>query len=197
MRAGVFLDRDGTINEQMGYINHISRFHLLPRTASAIRLLNDNNIPVVVITNQSGLARGYFPKTLLDEVHEKMNQLLAAEGAHVDAIYVCPHHPEAKQDQYRIACECRKPKTGLFRDASKELGLDLSSSYVVGDRWSDLKAASICQSTGILVLTGYGRGDFEYIGPTQKVKPHFVAEDLYESVQWILEDMSSKRERNL
>lgn len=196
MRAGVFFDRDGTINEQMGYINHISRFHLLPRVASAIRLLNDNNIPVVVVTNQSGLARGYFPKTLLDEVHDKMNQLLAAEGAHVDGIYICPHHPEAKEEQYRIACDCRKPKTGLFKAAAKELGLDLSSSYVVGDRWSDLKAASMCHSKGILVLTGYGRGDFEYIGPSQEVKPHFVAEDLYESVQWILKDMSVKREKN-
>lgn len=193
MRPGVFLDRDGTINEQMGYINHISRFHLLPRAASAIRLLNDNNIPVVVVTNQSGLARGYFPEALLEEVHEKMNRLLAAEGAHVDGIFVCPHHPEAKHEHYRVACECRKPKTGLFAIAAKELGLDLSRSYVVGDRWSDLKAAAGCRATGILVLTGYGRGDFEYIGPRQEIKPHFVAENLYESVQWILKDLAAKQ----
>lgn len=195
MRPGVFLDRDGTINEQMGYINHISRFHLLPRAASAIRLLNDNNIPVVVVTNQSGLARGYFPETLLDEVHEKMNRLLAAEGAHVDGIYVCPHHPEAKHEQYRVSCECRKPNTGLFTTAAKDMGLDLSLSYVVGDRWSDLKAAADCRATGILVLTGYGRGDFEYIGPLQETKPHFVAENLYEAAQWIVKDLAAKQSR--
>ena len=104
-RPAVFLDRDGTVNEQMGYINHIDRFQLLPSAAKAIRLLNENRIPVVIISNQSGLARGYFPRSLLDEVHGKMNQLLAEEGARVDGIYFCPHHPEAKEEQrmpYRV-----------------------------------------------------------------------------------------------
>ncbi len=194
MRAGVFLDRDGTINEQMGYINHISRFHMLPRSAAAIRLLNDNHVPVVIISNQSGLARGYFPEELLDSVHEKMRQMLAEEGAHVDGIYFCPHHPEAKQEKYRINCQCRKPKTGLLTKAAAELGIDLSKSYVVGDRWSDLKTAARCKAIGILVLTGYGRGDYEFIGPTQEIKPHYVAEDLFEAVQWILADMAARRQ---
>ncbi|MDH5298025.1 MAG: HAD family hydrolase, partial [Desulfobulbaceae bacterium] len=167
MRPAVFLDRDGTINEQMGYINHISRFHLLPRTAAAIRLLNEKEIPVVVVTNQSGLGRGYFPKEVLDQVHDLMKRQLAAAGAHVDGIYICPHYPEAKLPEYRIQCDCRKPKTGLFTRAATELGLDLCRSYVVGDRWSDLKAAASCHASGILVLTGYGRGDQAYIGPTQ------------------------------
>jgi len=190
MRPGVFVDRDGTINEQMGYINHLSRFHMLPRSAAAIRLLNDNQVPVVIITNQSGLARGYFPEELLAAVHEKMKQMLAEEGAHVDGIYVCPHHPEAKQEQYRVNCQCRKPKTGLLTKAAAELGIDLARSYVVGDRWSDLKTAASCKATGVLVLTGYGRGDYEFIGPTQAIKPHYVAEDLFAAVQWILADMA-------
>lgn len=186
LRPAVFLDRDGTINEQMGYINHISRFQLLPGVAAAIRKLNENNIPVVVVTNQSGLARGYFPEELLVAVHEKMTALLAGQGAHVDGIYVCPHHPEAKRDEYRVACDCRKPQTGLLLRAAREMGLDLAASFVVGDRWSDLKTAAACGAVPVLVLTGYGRGDAQYIGPTQKVQPAFVGEDLAAVVQWIL-----------
>jgi len=189
MRPAVFLDRDGTINEQMGYVNHISRFVLLPRAAEAIRLLNDNGVMVVVVTNQSGLARGYFSETLLAEVHEKMVRLLAAAGAHVDGIYVCPHYPEAAEEKYRLACECRKPRPGLFLRAAAELDLDLSRSYVVGDRWSDLKAAAAVKAAGVLVLTGYGRGDYQYKGPGQAIQPRFVAEDLYEAALWILKDM--------
>jgi D-glycero-D-manno-heptose 1,7-bisphosphate phosphatase len=190
MRSAVFLDRDGTINEQMGYINHISRFIMLPRAAAAIRLLNEQGVPVVVISNQSGLARGYFPEILLEEVHVKMTKELAKAGAHVDGIYVCPHHPEAKEERFRLACNCRKPKPGLFLQAAAALDLDLAHSYVVGDRWSDLKAAAAVQAKGILVLTGYGRGDHDYIGPGQKVQPTYVAEDLYAAVQWIVQDMN-------
>lgn len=185
-RPAVFLDRDGTINEQMGYINHISRFHLLPGVAAAIRTLNEHRIPVVVVTNQSGLARGYFPEELLVAVHEKMTSLLAGQGAHVDGIYVCPHHPEARMDRYRQDCDCRKPRPGLLLRAAREMGLDLAHSFVVGDRWSDLKTAAACGACPVLVLTGYGRGDARYIGPGQDVQPAFVGEDLTEVVQWIL-----------
>ncbi len=190
MKPAVFLDRDGTINEQMGYINHIDRFQLLPGVGGAIARLNKAAVPVVVVTNQSGLARGYFPESLLAEVHGKMERQLAEEGAHVDAIYICPHHPEAKEERFRQKCNCRKPKNGLFLDAARDLNLDLSRSYVVGDRWSDLKAAAKCRAKGILVLTGYGRGDYDYIGPAQEIQPHFVAEDLAEAVDWILQDMA-------
>ncbi len=192
MKPAVFLDRDGTINEQMGYINHVSRFVMLPRAAKAIRELNEQGIPVVVVTNQSGLARGYFPESCLTEVHEKMVEHLKEAGAHVDGIYICPHHPEAKEEKHRLDCHCRKPKTGLFTDAARDLGLDLTKSYVVGDRWSDLKAAHAVEATGVLVLTGYGRGDHTYIGPQQEVQPQCVAEDLYEAVQWILRDMKAR-----
>ncbi|WPD24641.1 MAG: D-glycero-beta-D-manno-heptose 1,7-bisphosphate 7-phosphatase [Candidatus Electrothrix scaldis] len=185
-RAAVFLDRDGTINEQMGYVNHISRFVLLPGAAQAIRTLNEQDIPVVVVTNQSGLARGYFPPSLLEEVHAKMEQELAAEGAHIDGLYICPHHPEAKEEQFRKDCTCRKPKTGLLEQAAAELGLDLQRSFMVGDRWSDLKCGARVGATSILVLTGYGRGDLEYISPQQEIQPAKVAEDLLEAVEWIL-----------
>lgn len=192
MRGAVFLDRDGTINEQMGYVNHVDRFQMLPGAASAIRMLNEVKVPVVVVTNQSGLARGYFPPQVLDAVHEKMKDALAKERAHVDGIYICPHHPEAKEEQYRLACSCRKPKTGLFELAARDLEIDLEKSYVVGDRWSDLKAAVNCHATPVLVLTGYGKGDYDYIGPQQEVQPSFVAQNLKEAVQWILADMDKK-----
>lgn len=189
-KPAVFLDRDGTINEQMGYINHESRFHLLSGAAEAIRKLNRAGIPVVVVTNQSGLARGYFPESLLDKVHETMEKELAEKGAHVDAIYICPHHPEAGREELRANCNCRKPKKGLFVRAAEDMGLDLSRSYVVGDRWSDLVAAENCGAAGILVLTGYGRGELKYVGESQMVQPVRVAEDLEAAANWILEDIS-------
>ncbi|MCL2459505.1 MAG: HAD family hydrolase [Desulfobulbus sp.] len=187
LRPAVFLDRDGTINEQMGYINHLSRFRLLPGVGKAIRLLNEYGLPVVVATNQSGLARGYFPASLLNAVHAEMVRLLALDGARIDGLYVCPHHPEAKEEQYRLACSCRKPKTGLLTQAARDMGLDLTRSYMVGDRWSDLRCGAAAGVTPLLVLTGYGRGDLLYIGPGQAVQPAHVAEDLAMAVQWILE----------
>ncbi len=185
-RPAVFLDRDGTINEQMGYINHTCRFQLLENAAAAIRKLNDADIPVVVISNQSGLARGYFPEELLAAVNEKMERLLAEQGAHVDGIYYCPHHPEAKEARFRESCGCRKPKPGLVLQASKEMNLLPEQSFVVGDRWSDIKTAANCGAKSILVRTGYGRGDEQYIGPQQEIQPDHKAEDLLEAVEWIL-----------
>ena len=185
-RPAVFLDRDGTINEQMGYINHLCRFKLLAGAAEAIKLLNDAEIPVVVISNQSGLARGYFPEELLVAVHEKMDRLLAEKGAHVDGIYYCPHHPEAKEERFRETCNCRKPKPGLVLQAADEMNLDPEKSFVVGDRWSDIKTAANCGAKAILVRTGYGRGDEQYIGPHQEIQPDYKAEDLLEAVKWIL-----------
>ena len=191
LRPAVFLDRDGTVNEQMGYINHISRFHLLPDAARAIKLLNDNNIPVVVVSNQSGLARGYFPEELLEEVNAKMEKLLAEAGASIDALYICPHHPEAKEAKFRQTCNCRKPKIGMLLQAADELKLDLTKSFMVGDRWSDIKCAHNAGCTPILVLTGYGRGDYRYIGPDQEIQPSFVAENLFETVEWILKKIDN------
>jgi len=185
----VFLDRDGTINEQMGYINHISRFQLLPGAAAAIHRLNIKNIPVIVVTNQSGLARGYFPEQLLTAVHEKMHRQLAEEGAHVDGVYICPHHPEARKERYRLVCNCRKPKTGLLEQAAQELNIDLGASFMVGDRWSDLRCGIKAGATPVLVLTGYGRGDLEYIGPSQQVQPAYIADDLSIAVSWILRNI--------
>ncbi len=185
-KAAVFLDRDGTINEQMGYINHISRFVLLAGAAEAIARLNQLHIPVIVVSNQSGLGRGYFPEELLEQVHAKMHRLLAKKGAHIDGLYWCPHHPDAKVTRFKKKnCGCRKPDIGLLKQAATELDLDLKHSFMIGDRWSDLKCGKKAGTQSILVLTGYGRGDLEYIGPNQQVQPDFVAEDLPAAVDWI------------
>lgn len=178
----VFLDRDGTINEEMGYINHPSRFVLLPRTAAAIKKLNDAGLKVVVVTNQSGAARGYFPASLVEEVHACLLRLLAAEGAHLDAIYPCLHGP---QD----ACACRKPQPGLILQAARELDLDLSRSYVVGDRYNDIQTGAKAGVKGILVLTGYGRGEYEHFGRTWEAQPAFIAGDLLDAAEWIIDDL--------
>ncbi len=182
----VFLDRDGTINEEVGYVNHIERFFLLPRVGQAIRLLNQHGWKAVVVTNQSGVARGYFPESLIHQVHQKMQELLGNEGAHLDRVYYCPHHPDIGVPPYRQKCRCRKPATGMIEEAMKELALDLSQSYMVGDRGVDIEFAHQIGAKAILVLTGYGKGEWEYSGTQWKVKPDYVAQDLFEAVQWIL-----------
>jgi D-glycero-D-manno-heptose 1,7-bisphosphate phosphatase len=181
-RPAVFLDRDGTINEEMGYINHLSRFRLLPEAAPAIRRLNDAGLPVVVVTNQSGAARGYFPASLVDEVHRRMHQLLAQAGARIDAVYACLHAPDA-------GCPCRKPQPGLLLQAAQDLNLDLGRSYLVGDRFMDIQTAANAGVQGILVLTGYGLGEYEHLQPHSRAKPVHVADNLLDAVDFILAHM--------
>ncbi|MGQ9645861.1 MAG: D-glycero-alpha-D-manno-heptose-1,7-bisphosphate 7-phosphatase [Thermodesulfobacteriota bacterium] len=187
----VFLDRDGTLNEEVGYVNHLDRFILLPRVGEAIRLLNEHGFKAVVITNQSGVARGYFPESLIHSVHQKMEDLLREEGARLDGIYYCPHHPDAGFPPYRQRCRCRKPETGLVEIAIKELDIDCAKSYGIGDRGADLEFSRRIGAKGILVLTGYGKGEWEYYRDQWKVKPHHVASDLYQAVRWILQQEES------
>ena len=190
MHTAVFLDRDGTINEEMGYINNIDRFVLIPGAAAAIRSINESGLKTVVVTNQSGVARGYFPKELVDQVHLKMSDLLEEEGAFSDGIYACTHEPPSLGESG--SCGCRKPKVGLMKQAARELNLDLEKSYVVGDRFKDVEMARNAGAKAILVLTGYGKGELEFFGPSSKVQADFVAQDLAEAVEWILSDRSEK-----
>jgi D-glycero-D-manno-heptose 1,7-bisphosphate phosphatase len=178
-RPAVFLDRDGTINEEMGYINDRSRFRLLPEAAPAIRLLNRSRIPVVVVTNQSGAARGYFPATLVEEVHRHMQNLLARAGARVDAIYACLHGPED-------GCSCRKPQPGLLLQAAQDLNLDLSRSYLVGDRYKDIDTAANAGAQGVLVLSGYGLGEYKHFHAQSHAEPALVAANLLLAAEFIL-----------
>jgi D-glycero-D-manno-heptose 1,7-bisphosphate phosphatase len=193
MNTAVFLDRDGTINEEMGYINHIDRFVLIPGAAAAIRRINESGLKAVVVTNQSGVARGYFPMKLIDQVHQKMSDLLEKEGAFLDVIYTCTHAPPSKGEAG--GCGCRKPKIGLMKQAAQEMNLDLEKSYVVGDRFKDVEMARNAGAKAILVLTGYGKGELEFLGHRSKVQADFVAKDLAEAVKWILADAKGQTEK--
>lgn len=185
-KPAVFLDRDGTLNEQMGYINHLSRFVMLPGTPEAIRELNRHQFLTIVVSNQSGVARGYFPVELVDEVHAYMRSLLKEKGAVVDGVYFCPHHPGGIVPEYSTACDCRKPGTGLIEKACENFDIDMTNSYVIGDRLTDIELAHRAGLKGILVTTGYGLGDIDYVLPRSFLKPVYVARDLLRAVQWII-----------
>jgi D-glycero-D-manno-heptose 1,7-bisphosphate phosphatase len=185
-KPAVFIDRDGTINEQRGYINHLSRFELLPGVTDAVKLLNKNNFFAIIVTNQSGVARGYYPVSLVHQIHELMTKSLEREGATIDGIFYCPHHPRGIVPEFTADCDCRKPKTGLVHQALKIFDIDMSNSYVVGDRYVDIELAIRLNLKGVLVKTGYGLGEVEYIIPKMPGKPNHVAEDLMDAVKWIL-----------
>ena len=186
-RPAVFIDRDGTINEQMGYVNHISRFVLLPGAAEGIRLLNRLQYLAIIVSNQSGVARGYFPMALVDRVHAHMKDLLAKEGANIDGIFFCPHYPRGIVPEYSVECDCRKPATGLVQKACEKFDIDMKNSYVIGDRCSDIELAERSNLQGIMVTTGYGLGDIEYVLPYRPFKPLHIAKDLLHAVRWVIE----------
>ncbi len=184
-RRAVFLDRDGTINHLVGYVNHPSRLRLYRFSAEAIRTLNGRALPAVVITNQSGVARGMFPEWVVEETHRRMIRRLGAGGARLDGIYYCPHHPAAGDSPRR--CRCRKPGTALVRRAARELEIDLARSFMVGDSPADIQMGKRIGARTILVMTGYGRGEYEYNRSKWKVAPDHVCTDLLAAVRWILD----------
>ena len=192
-RIAVFLDRDGTLNEEVGYINHIERLRLYPWAAEAIRKLNRAGLPVIVTTNQSGVGRGYFSEELVHRVHQKIALELAASEARLDAFYYCPHHPESAQETYRKKCQCRKPQAGMLEEAAKRFNLDLKSSYVVGDSIRDMEMGFNAGSRTVLVLTGYGRGNYENLLGRWRRKPDLIAENLLEAVEKILGELARRK----
>lgn len=185
-RRAIFMDRDGTVCEEVGYVNHVDRIRLLPRSAEAIRLANQAGFQAVIVTNQAGVARGYFDEHLVHEVHDVVRHHLAEAGARVDGIYHCPHHPEVGSEAYRRECDCRKPKAGMLLRAREEMGIDLAASYMIGDTVKDLGAGRAVGATTVLVLTGYGRGELQYQSHRWTLQPDHVSEDLLDAVQWIL-----------
>ncbi|SPD76503.1 D-glycero-alpha-D-manno-heptose-1, 7-bisphosphate 7-phosphatase [uncultured Desulfobacterium sp.] len=186
-RPAVFIDRDGTINEQMGYINHLSRFVMFPWSAEAIRSLNRHQYLAIVVSNQSGVARGYYPIDLVEEVHDHMRGLLAKEDAFVDAVFFCPHYPKGNVEEYSIECNCRKPGTGQIEAACNAFDIDMDNSFVVGDRYSDIELAKRSGLKSALVMTGYGLGDINYVFPRLSFRPDHVAKNLLQAVQWVIE----------
>jgi len=192
-KVAVFIDRDGTISEEVGYVNHISRFRVLPNTARAIKLFNDSGIFTVVATNQAGVARGYFEESMIGAVHEKLKSELSLAGARLDAIYYCPHHPSVGKPPYKSACDCRKPKPGMILRARDEHEIDLSRSYMVGDKISDVEFGKNLGLKSVMVLTGYGIGEYEHQRQDWKVTPDYLAKDLLDAAEWIVADYVKSR----
>jgi len=188
-RRAFFLDRDGTVAEEVGYVNHLSRFQLYSWSAEAIRRINDAGLAAVVATNQAGVARGYFPEELIRQVNAKMVEQLAAAGARLDGVYYCAHHPEVGAPPYRQRCRCRKPLPGMIEQAVEDMNLELAGSVVVGDRYLEVEMAHRLGLRGALVLTGYGRGEFEYMRHEWPRQPDWVAENVLDAIEKILPEM--------
>jgi D,D-heptose 1,7-bisphosphate phosphatase len=181
--AAVFLDRDGTINEEVGYLDRLEKLKILPEAFEAIRLINQTGMKAVVISNQSGIARGYFDEAFVESLHVRIQALLMEHNAWIDGFYYCPHHPTEGTGVYRRACTCRKPEPGLLIRAAQELDIDLARSYMVGDMPKDVEAAGRSGAKGILVQTGYGAEHHTF-----SVQPHYIATDILDAVRWIMKD---------
>ena len=185
----MFLDRDGTLIEEVGYLDRADRVELYPWSIDAVRLLNRAGLRVIVATNQSGIARGFFTEAIVDDVHDRISALLAEGGARIDAYYYCPHHPHGHVAGYTQACDCRKPARGLVDRAARELGVDPLRSFVVGDRWLDVRLARAVGARGVLVRTGYGRTEEARSAPD--VTADAVADNLMGATSWILRNLQS------
>jgi D-glycero-D-manno-heptose 1,7-bisphosphate phosphatase len=187
MKPAVFLDRDGTLSEEVGYVDHPSRFHLFPYSIEAIKLLNDSDVLAIVVTNQSGVARGYFPEEMVNAIYERLQRTLHEANAKLDAMYYCAHHPTLGEPPYRVDCECRKPKAGLIHSACNSFDIDLAKSWIIGDRYRDVETGHNAGMRSALVMTGYGRGEWEEDRNSWKQQPELVCENVLEAVKSILE----------
>ena len=181
----VFLDRDGVINEEVNYLCQPEDFRLLPRAGAAIRLLRKHGWRVIVVTNQSGVARGYYTEADVTAIHERMRRDLARAKTQVDGVYSCPHHPDA-------GCLCRKPRTLLFERAAADWALDLPASYFIGDKLTDLLPGKTLGGHTILVLTGHGQQEQE-LARQQGFQPDYIAADLYSAARWIVRSDTVRR----
>ena len=188
-RPVVFLDRDGTLNVEVGYIRNVEDLVLIDGAAEAVRKLNQAGIAAILVTNQSGAARGYYAESHIHELHARLLKLLNAENAHLDNIYYCPHLEEGTVPPFNRVCDCRKPEVGMVEQAYAEHPeLDRSRSFVIGDKATDVELARNCGAKGILVTTGYGtavlKGEYQHI-----VEPDFQAPSIVEAVDWILQQV--------
>jgi D-glycero-D-manno-heptose 1,7-bisphosphate phosphatase len=183
MNRAVFLDRDGVIiKEPPHYAHRLDQLDLISRCAEAIRLLNENGFTVIIASNQAGVARGYYREedTLL--FNQALKEKIAKKGAHIDAIYYCPHHPEATIERYRVDCNCRKPKPGMLARAEKELNVDLKQSFIIGDKLSDIQTGKGAGCKTIMVRTGHGADELK----SSQFECNYIADDLYDAVAHIL-----------
>ncbi len=187
MNKAVFLDRDGTVNEEVGYLRDLKQLKLIPGAGAAIRRLNEAGFKVVLVTNQSGVARGYFSESFVQETHALLEQLLKNDGARLDGIYYCPHHPTAGNSRFTTECNCRKPGTGMIDRAARDLNVDMKKSYVVGDKWSDVELGQRAGARTILVKSGFAPDSEGNLRPGHLMDPELIAGSITEAVEWILQ----------
>ena len=180
-RAAVFLDRDGTLIEDVGFLERVDQVQVYPWTTDAVRRLNEAGLAVVVTTNQSGVARGILTEEGIRSVHRHLSSILEAGGARIDAYYYCPHHPEGTIQAYTRVCDCRKPSPGLVDQAVRDLSLDPTQSFVVGDKWMDIGLARAVGAQGILVRTGYAGRDRRPEG----LDADAVVDNVSDAIDWI------------
>ena len=190
MRPVVFLDRDGTLNEEIGYIQDVSMLNLINGAAESVAKLNQANVAAILVSNQTGAARGYYAEDHIQKLNDRLINLLKVRGAYLDAIYYCPHLETGKVPALSIKCDCRKPQAGLIRRAFQDNPeLDPGCAYVVGDKASDIELARNCGAKGILVRTGYGQavadGRYQW-----KVEPAYLAHNITDAFNWILADIN-------
>jgi len=181
----IFLDRDGTLNDEVGFITDPIQFRLYDFAAEAVRLINERGWRAIVVTNQSGIARGFYDEALLARIHDQMVSSLETAGARIDAIYFCPHHPEAGSPPYRVICDCRKPEPGMIERAAREFDLRLPDCFVIGDRYSDVALAHAANARGVLLLSGHGQIEYENDRDAWPRGPDHVAKNLLDAVRWI------------
>jgi D-glycero-D-manno-heptose 1,7-bisphosphate phosphatase len=183
MDKAVFLDRDGVITQDPPHYAHrTDQLRLIPHSADAIRLLNENGFKVFIVSNQSGIARGYYPEKDTLSFNKELKKELLKKNASIDGIYYCPHHPNAKIKSYRIKCDCRKPEPGMIQKASEEHNIDLSNSFMIGDRTGDIIAGKKAGCKTIHVLTGVGRNELS----NEDLKADFTTEDLFKAVKKVI-----------
>ena len=184
----VFLDRDGTINQEVGYLDKADKLVLIPGVFEAVRLINESGMKAVVISNQAGVAKGLFTETFVRQINGQIQSLLVEKGALIDRFYYCPHHPSEGVDPYRKICHCRKPEPGLLEQAAGDLDIDLSESYMIGDHLRDVETAHRVGAKGVLVLTGHGSDQLKTAEITAVNQPDYVAQDILDAVTWVLKD---------
>jgi D-glycero-D-manno-heptose 1,7-bisphosphate phosphatase len=187
----VLVDRDGTLNEDRGYIGRLDLLALYPYAVDALRVLQRAGFRLAIVTNQAGVARGMFGEDFVHEAHAWLRQQFAAGGVHLDGIYHCPHHPDGSVPEYTKACDCRKPQPGMALQAARDLGLDLSRSFVIGDKWLDIGLANNVGARGLLVRTGYGATEEQR--PMSGVTAAAVVDNVHAAATWILERQREER----
>jgi D-glycero-D-manno-heptose 1,7-bisphosphate phosphatase len=189
----IFLDRDGTINEEVGFLDSLEKLRLIPGAARAISMINESGFKAIVVTNQSGVARGLFDEEMVAAAHQKIQKMLLEKGARIDAFFYCPHHPTASRGIYLKNCPCRKPAPGMLLRAKDELMIALEDSYIIGDTLNDIEAGAKVGVKGVLVKTGYGGESAARLADATSeseniilYRPVKIAADLEEAVRWII-----------